>query len=125
METHPVHIIGTNLVLLGNRGNTHILQKIARGVQLKQDVVMLTQKTRMDTHSLDRIVDLVLLDNLESTNSINNKASGVQLNQEVVVLTQKIRSTCNGLIVKFHRISTNIILLDNLGSTQFTENSRY
>ena len=72
---------------------------------------------RMEKHPLHRILDLVLLDNLESTHSIHHKESGVQLNQEVVVLKHKIRSKCNGLMVKFHITSTNLVLLDNLGST--------
>jgi len=71
-------------------------------------------QTRMEKHPVHRIMDLVLLDNLKSTHNIYNKASGVQLNQEVVMLTQKTRSTCNGLMVKFRRISTNLVLLANL-----------
>ena len=56
------------------------LQNIASGVQLNQEIVVLTQKMGMDKHPVHRIVGLVVLlvlDNLESTNRIKNKASGV------------------------------------------------
>ena len=38
-----------------------------------------------------------------------------QLNQEFIVLTKKIRSKYDGLMVEFHRISTSLVLLANLG----------
>ena len=78
---------------------------------------MFTQKMRMEKYPVHIIVNLLILGSIENTHSIKNKASGVQLNQEVVVLAQKIRSKCNGLMGKFHRSSTHLLLLANLGKT--------